>query len=910
MNAPPTFSDPRRGLSRVGILVISLLLAIVGIAAVAAILGGGPSDSEGDGGPIVNNDNAIKQKPSTMPASVTTDPLNSTKREEAVADFDPYDKSNLDPSTFELAARVVDPEKKGVSGAVVRIFVASAALTSPALVDAFRSNGLLAYEKTRKTNGDGKFTCKGPFAEGNDYLITVSAKDFAPGLFRWQKIDGGKTTNLGELQLSRGLEIAGKVLDTSGNPLPSARVGFILSPTEASIERFLEQTEPEDYLPSDELGQFRIQHLSEGRYTLIAYAPGFARAASPPILVSKERTTRPVEITLAIGDVLAGTVTNVDGLGIPNAKIKLRLQPREANESMNYEPPSDDSRFFDFPISEVSTADGTFEIHGLLAGANYKLTVSAKEYRSTTVKASSGATDVLVQLKPDFQVRGTVVDQESGQAIAGARVAVFRGKINDLKKGLWSMPVPTGVSDSGGVFVARDDGAAGNATILAWAPGYAPALSPTIQLNEKGDIPETRVELNHGALISGRVSYGAAHEAVAGASLNLYFTGDPTNRSNVSYRTGAFAARTATDSQGNYTFEGLLGGNYVVEARASDLGSGRTDILTIGPVDKRGNTDIDLPAPSAIQGIVGSNQAGVSIRVIANRADGLQFATFVDSDGKFILKNLGAGQYQVRAEKINSYDELFGGGWMRGKAGSLAVNLREGETVDVALEVPDANVGLVVGTINDAGGAGSGYTLVLSSDNLTQAKDQRSPQFSNYKTATADAEGYFEFHGVKEGQYRIYAIPRGRAIVPKNIVASEPVQVFANGTARRDLFGQSGPLSGRVTKQDGTPVAKVKITALVNTTRSPTSALPQGTVFTSNTNKVGGFDFGRLPGGAYDLQIEAPGFIKKTVPAEIYGGSSNPLHVTLDPVPGKNQNNNKPAPKPNPAPTPPPRRRK
>lgn len=911
----PLLLPPRReaGISRVGILILIIAIVLAVGAAGVALLGGDSGENPGD---ITNNrpDNstpASRNRPDT--AASISDSGAASRRNVAIAETDPFEDASLDPAMFEFTGRVVDPEKKPVAGAMVRMYVASASLKSQALIGLFREKELIVYEKARKSNAEGKFTFKGPFTDGCEYLFVITAPEFAAAEFHKTGIDGGTVTNLGDLQLSRGLEIQGKVLDHSGNPLATARVGIILSPSDAAIEKFLEQTEPEDYAPSDEQGGFHIQHLGEGRYTLIAYAPGFARAASPPIVLSQEKTARPVEITLALGDSITGTVVNVDGTGIPGATIKVRMRRAEPQDYSNNNISVEDSQFFDFPISEKTDNAGNFEIPGLLTGANYKLTAFAKDHRTAGTVAASGATGVTIQLNPDFQVRGIVADEETKQPVGGARVAVFRGKLADLKRGMGAAQViATGSSDSTGNFVARDSGAPGNATIIAWAPGYAPALSPVFQLAENGETPETRVELNRGASISGKVTYGPERIPAIGASLNLYFTGDPTNPSTVAYRIGTYAGRAITDASGKFVFEGLLSGNYVVEARTATMGTGRTDILMIGPADQRGNVDIALPAPSFIRGTVTipASQAGVAVRVVATRTDGLQFAAFVDATGRFLMKNLGAGQYQVRAEKVGTYDEMFGSPG-RGRNNSMVpVNLREGETVDIVLDMPDSNVGMVVGTINDGGVAGSGYTLVITTENVVQTKTkgpQSTPQFGAYKTATADVDGYFEIKNVKEGTWRIYAIPRGRAITPKNAVAAESVQVFANGTARRDLFGQSGPLKGNITKPDGGPVGGARVTAVVNGNRSPSSALPAGTIFTTNSNKAGIFDFGRLPGGAYDLTIDAPGFPKKTATAEIYGGSGNPVQITMDPPPNAKPKNEKPQAKqqPQPPPTPP-----
>lgn len=870
-----------RGSARLAIFlcIAALALLLAAVAGFALFFGADepePRDSRTEA-------SRPAHRPEDRPAASSA-PALLPQREEAALDardseFDPFDAA-----TFEIEGRVVNQKKEPIAGATIRLFVTSARLPSTAYLDAFRTGGLVTFERARRTGPDGKFTIRGPFSEGNDYTLWAAAREFAPSTIHAPSVEGGHTCNLGDVTLDDGLEIAGTVFDSLGNPLPSGRVGIVASPTDMAIERFVEQTEPEDFLPSDEQGQFRLPHLVEGRYTVIAWAPGYARGASAPILLSKERPSKPVELHLALGDSIGGIIQNVEGVGIPDARVKVKLMSRD-NPEASFPQELEDSRFFDFPISVATGPDGAFEIEGLVAGMNYQIQVTAKDHRSSSGRAAAGDMNVHMVLRPDFQVRGVVVDKENGAPVGGARVAVFRGKLNDLRGGQWAMPQASQTTDSGGQFVARDAGTPGNATILAWAPGYAPALSEPFVLKDGEPPPETKVVIERGAAIAGTVMTSSTKEPIGNAVVSLFFVRDPTTGGNPQFRIGAYATKTTTDANGHFTLDGLLGGAYVVEARHTGFGGARSDVMIVQSTEQRAGVQIEMSRPGTIRGVVSGAPAGTSVRVLATRQDGLQFATFADVDNRFAITKLGPGYYQVRAERINSYEELYNGFWRKGIGqGSVPVQIRDGDGVDLLLEVPDSRFGKLIGTIVDSGGPGTGYTLVLTADTAGQVKTkgQTNPTFGSYKTATADVDGSFEFATVTEGSYRVYAIPRGRALVPKNAVASDAVQIFSNAVARRDLYGQSGMLKGRVTRQDGGPVRNARVVAQVNGTRSPNSTLPAGTQFTTTSNRNGYFDFGRLPGGAYDLTIEAPGFTKKTVASEVYSGAGEPLRITLE----------------------------
>ena len=240
----------------------------------------------------------------------------------------------------------------------------------------------------------------------------------------------------------------------------------------------------------------------------------------------------------------------------------------------------------------------------------------------------------------------------------------------------------------------------------------------------------------------------------------------------------------------------------------------------------------------------------------------------------------------MRAEKLTSYDELFMGGRGSGMAdGSVTLDLRDGQTQEIALEMPDSNLGRLVGTIVDEAGAGSGYMMILVRE-LQPGRGARQSKRQSHLWQFPLGHGRrgrrLRFPAVREGTYRIYAIPRGRSIMPKNSVASESIQIFGNATARRDLFGRSGPIRGKVQRPNGQPFANCNVAAIVNGSRGPSSALPAGTRFTARTRGDGTFDFGRLPGGAYDVVIENTQYPKKIVGVEVYGSNPESLAITME----------------------------
>lgn len=896
MNIPIQTRRFQNGASRIAVIaiVVAVALGIAGLVTVA-LLGGPTQESEPNTPGKIETTASPASRPDFGIATAASTPASARREDGSLGNSDIYDRSPaLTDILFEISGRIVDAEKKPVDRAVVRIFVANATMPSIAFVDAFRASGLLAFEKTRKTDSSGKFALRGPFTGGSDYFIHIQSDANAPTEIHATPVEGGKKLDLGDITLAKGIEITGRIVDTSGNPIPEGRVGFILSPTELSIERYIEETEPEDYLVSDDQGAFTIKRLAVGRYTLVAWAPGFARGISPPVMLSPDKPARPIELTLGPGDIISGIISNSEGVGIPGATVKLRLNKYKGRNSPDSNQ-LDDSMFFDFPVTLTTDDAGAFTANGLHASLEYRVDASAEHYRSNGVSANAGATGISIILKNDFQISGLVVEKETGTVVGAARVAVFRGSFDQLKQGAWSFPPVMGITDSAGQFLARYAGPPeNNSKILAWADGYAPTVSEAFNLEEGGDPPFVKVEIERGASIAGIVTHGADGKPAGDVALMLYHI----NSTKIAdtYRSGSVYARSTSDPNGIFNFTGLLPGNYVVEARSSTFGSTRSDLVVLGGNEARNNVAVVIPTPGTIRGVVLTQAPGVSsVRVVAVRSDGIQFATFADATGRFVLDKLAPGEYRVRATQIQTYDELYGR-WQAPRRGNegTPVTLNMGQIIEITLDIPDPGLGKLIGTVIDAGNVASGYTLILVAENPSSPVklDPNSP-FPRVKTATADHEGNFEMSGVKEGFYRVFAIPRGRSAVPKNTIASEPLQIFRNATARRDLYGQSGALRGRVTSNN-TPILKGRVTATVNGTRGPTAALPAGTVFSGNIAKNGSFDFGRVPGGSYDIVIDAPGFQRKVVPYEVYGGASDPIQIQIDPV--KNAKPSQPQP--------------
>jgi hypothetical protein len=685
-------------------------------------------------------------------------------------------------------------------------------------------------------------------------------------------------------------------------------VSVVETPSFFAVERFLEQSEPEDWASADAEGKFEVKNLTEGRYVVVAFSKGFARGATPPVTLARDKDSASVVVNLAQGASILGVVSNPEGAGIERAKVKVRISRnvelsgrgvyRGPGDSGGVDTSGEDSLNCDYPISVLTNAAGQFEAEGLVAGSIYGVSATADGYRqSGNQVVNAGHANVTISLRPDFEIRGTVVDADTGEPISGAKVGRFGGRVDELKRGVEQLPPPQGGTDGQGRFVARDNGKAGAAVLLAWFPssgsvknpGYQPSVSESFTITEGQPAPEVKIKMTKGSAVVGTVVSAASGEALVNTAVQLFSVRDPNAPNPRLYSPGGLMGSATTDSKGKFAFEGLLPGFYLVEARAFTAGGNRSEVVNLGTSDRREGMRIVIPVAGAIRGAVVSSGTLTSVRVTATRADGLSFSKFADGENRFALEKLPAGLYRVSASKLTSFEERGEWGNRRGgtSENSVSVDLKDGQVVALTLDLPDSNIGRLTGSVMDGGDPGAGYTVVAVRENPSQkvnlnADPNRDPVFGNFRSATADVHGNFEFPGLREASYRIYAIPRGKGLTPKNAMASDFVQVFGNAEARRDLFGRSGPLRGTVLRPNGQGMNGVQVIAVVNGTRSPTPVLPAGTRFTARTKGDGSFNFGKLPGGAYDVTAEQGAFPRKTVGVEIYGASTEPVQIQLE----------------------------
>jgi len=201
------------------------------------------------------------------------------------------------------------------------------------------------------------------------------------------------------------VSLAGRVL-LQGKPAPGARVRVasalsVFPKVNGSVEGYR--------VLADDEGRFEVTDLAAGLYDMSAHLLGTA----PAHRFDVRAPASGLELELGTGPRLHGRVSDETGASVPAFQLTLewRKAPLERLDVV-------EAGFID--------PQGRYTVEGVAPG-EYELDVRAKGYAPASVPVSLQAgrdTEANVTLARGVKASGTVRTEETGQPIAGARVAI------------------------------------------------------------------------------------------------------------------------------------------------------------------------------------------------------------------------------------------------------------------------------------------------------------------------------------------------------------------------------------------------------------------------------------------------------------------------------------------------------
>jgi protocatechuate 3,4-dioxygenase beta subunit len=238
---------------------------------------------------------------------------------------------------------------------------------------------------------------------------------------RWSKLEGGSTTDVGDIVLTAGVRVTGRIVDTKGQPLEKVYVGFdrqdsrqLRSSPFGKVEA---RTHCQAYSRAD--GAFATTDwLAPGTYEVRVQEQELDKPAS--IELAAERPVADVTITVkAVADVpvIRGRVVDESAQPIGGARVEARSERRGPGASASSKP------------------DGTFELRRRQGNeATAALLVSAEGFEAETTprQVPWGTKDVEFRL-----ARGSTLTLRVTDA-ADAPVETYSVRLISRNRNAWS----------------------------------------------------------------------------------------------------------------------------------------------------------------------------------------------------------------------------------------------------------------------------------------------------------------------------------------------------------------------------------------------------------------------------------------------------------------------------------------
>lgn len=206
-----------------------------------------------------------------------------------------------------------------------------------------------------------------------------------------------------DFQFSKGIELIGRILMASGEPVAGARV------TDVDWYR--------EYGNSDELGIFTIGGLRSGQKLSLRAEHSGLRLRGKVEVEVQPSTSVEIQVKQYERVKVSGRVVSREGKPMPSVNINLMRWDSQRH------------RGWDTTVA-VTGGDGRFREIGLIVGDEYVISAGAEGYRKAETEMFTAATEmpqiadlVLLPVGSQFFIEGRVTDT-SGVPVRGARILI------------------------------------------------------------------------------------------------------------------------------------------------------------------------------------------------------------------------------------------------------------------------------------------------------------------------------------------------------------------------------------------------------------------------------------------------------------------------------------------------------
>jgi uncharacterized GH25 family protein len=570
------------------------------------------------------------------------------------------------------------------------------------------------------TNAKGTTELRGVLAGGKILYAT------APGYARHKRIitvpDSPGIALQQRIELTRGVEISGRVLDPNGKPVANAEV--VARDTSAT---FMPANRKTDGVRTDKDGRFSIPALAGGAYRFVAHHAEHPPASTEPIELDGQSGRSDIVIVMEMGGLLAGTA--VTPRGDPVAWANIHVGPDQQEGGLRGSSARARTAYAD--------EDGRFRIKGvsrtqLVAMASSE--AAASELVAVDLRENPERTDVVLTLSVDGVIAGAVVD-DAGEPVAEAQVVATPD--------FWAGESLDRMQLRGPAFHTTDGGGAFRITGLPNGKYRLRAARAAVGQNaflEKGV-----------AATVGDIDVRLVLPAEGGIEGELALT----NGKRPELASVSVGAKTGVPvSDGEFRIEGLPPGTYDVTVRGSQFSDHLEKDVEIGPGKVTDLGTLHLQSGRAVYGrVVDQNGAPVDgAQVVAARqlvSDGSSLTPALgglfeerlglrrgtsESDGGYRIGGIGEDELVIAAEHPE-----------RGRSHGAAI---PPGSEDARIELRLAPFGSLEGVVTQNGKPASGAGLYIAS----AASEKQSI------SANTGLDGAFAIKRLPAATYKVTAV--------------------------------------------------------------------------------------------------------------------------------------------------------
>jgi len=479
-------------------------------------------------------------------------------------------------------------------------------------------------------------------------------------------------------------------------------------------------------------------------------------------------------------------------------------------------------------------ADGAFRIDDLAPGEIRLAFKKPADFIQITRAITAPASNVNVELPPGSRVSGRVIDKTTGKPVKAfdAGLAISRpGSAIMLVA-----PTMRSFTSDDGTFVI-DGVPAATHTLAVSAPGYVMARVPNVTVADGKNADNLEVALDAGVRVHGHVT-GPDSAPLGGVLVRV----DPALATHGAAMNDPY---TLTDPDGEYVLENLDEGQTTLAFSRTGLLTVRKNVTLSGTsaqVDAQLSSGVSISGVVLLEGGKAVANAQVQARSAADASAARSAQT--DDSGTFSIDAVAPGHYEITATK----------------PGYTEATMR-----DVEVPAPAA-----LRLVMKGGGTITGRLLGLTPAELRGAVVQMSSSDGGGAPVSPDESGRYRIDGAPAGTVRVSA-RSGQFTTSAHTAQAKSVQVESGATVTVDFdFTADIVVSGRVTR-NGLPQPDAVVSFL-----SPTATQRSAR---ASADANGRYEIGGIDEGTYNVTVVDRTNVPYSTTYQVSGSSTFDINI-------------------------------